>query len=195
MSEPFISLCPEITRAHALTLMDWLEDERVTCYLSDSRHVARTIEQAIDRTKLPAAQRSSIRHQWPSESGDVRWHQLQAWEVTDPRPLKAEQRSELTFLNFQHQTAQQNQWVIVASLNKSRIFSIFSYSASVSKASSRKKWTTDSNWDNSQKVIGIKSRYFESLYKAIFLITNVKPERFGRRSFNRNGLMGLSRYE
>ena len=37
MNKPFISLCPEITRAHALTLMDWLEDERVTCYLSDSR--------------------------------------------------------------------------------------------------------------------------------------------------------------
>ncbi|HBZ94373.1 MAG TPA: GNAT family N-acetyltransferase [Pseudomonas sp.] len=53
MNEPFISLCPEITRAHALTLMEWLEDERVTCYLSDSRHVARSIEQAIDRTQLP----------------------------------------------------------------------------------------------------------------------------------------------
>lgn len=53
MNRPFISLCPEITRAHALTLMDWLEDERVTCYLSDSRDVSRSIEQAIDRTQLP----------------------------------------------------------------------------------------------------------------------------------------------
>lgn len=53
MNKPFISLCPEITRAHALTLMEWLEDERVTCYLSDSRHVSRSIEQAIDRTQLP----------------------------------------------------------------------------------------------------------------------------------------------
>lgn len=53
MNKPFISLCPEITRAHALTLMNWLEDERVTCYLSDSRHVSRSIEQAIDRTQLP----------------------------------------------------------------------------------------------------------------------------------------------
>lgn len=53
MNKPFISLCPEITRAHALTLMDWLEDERVTCYLSDSRHVSRLIEQAINRTQLP----------------------------------------------------------------------------------------------------------------------------------------------
>jgi len=53
MNKPFISLCPEITRAHALTLMDWLEDERVTCYLSDSRHVSRFIEQTINRTQLP----------------------------------------------------------------------------------------------------------------------------------------------
>ena len=53
MNKPFISLCPEVTRAHALTLMDWLEDERVTCYLSDSRDVSRTLEHAIDRTQLP----------------------------------------------------------------------------------------------------------------------------------------------
>ncbi|MFV3283563.1 GNAT family N-acetyltransferase [Pseudomonas sp. NY15356] len=53
MNKPFISLCPEITRAHALMLMDWLQDERVTCFLSDSRHVSRSIEQAIDRTQLP----------------------------------------------------------------------------------------------------------------------------------------------
>ncbi|MGC5702630.1 GNAT family N-acetyltransferase [Pseudomonas sp. NFXW11] len=54
MNKPFISLCPEVTRAHALTLMDWLEDERVTCYLSDSRHVSHSIEQTIDRTPLPS---------------------------------------------------------------------------------------------------------------------------------------------
>lgn len=53
MNKPFISLCPEITRAHALTLMSWLEDERVTRYLSDSRDVSRSIEHAIDRTQLP----------------------------------------------------------------------------------------------------------------------------------------------
>lgn len=53
MNRPFISLCPEITRAHALTLMDWLEDERITCYLSDSRNVSRSIGQVIDRTQLP----------------------------------------------------------------------------------------------------------------------------------------------
>lgn len=53
MNKPFISLCPEITRANALTLMDWLEDEDVTRYLSDSRHVSRFIEQLIGRVQLP----------------------------------------------------------------------------------------------------------------------------------------------
>ena len=53
MTRPFISLCPEITRADALTLMDWLEDECVTRHLSDSRHVSRFIEQVIGRVQLP----------------------------------------------------------------------------------------------------------------------------------------------
>lgn len=53
MNKPFISLSPEITRANALTLMDWLEDEDVTRYLSDSRHVSRFIEQVIGRVQLP----------------------------------------------------------------------------------------------------------------------------------------------
>ena len=53
MNKPFISLCPEITRAHALTLMEWLQDERITCFLSDSPDVSRSIEHAIDRTQLP----------------------------------------------------------------------------------------------------------------------------------------------
>ncbi|MDD3935270.1 bifunctional GNAT family N-acetyltransferase/nucleoside diphosphate kinase regulator [Rhodoferax sp.] len=53
MNKPFISLCPEITRGNALTLMDWLEDEDVTRYLSDSRHVSLFIEQVIDRVQLP----------------------------------------------------------------------------------------------------------------------------------------------
>lgn len=53
MSKPFISLCPEITRANALNLMDWLEDENVIRYLSDSRHVSRYIEQVIGRVQLP----------------------------------------------------------------------------------------------------------------------------------------------
>lgn len=53
MSTPFISLCPEITRANALTLMHWLEDEEITRYLSDSRNVSRSIEQVISRVQLP----------------------------------------------------------------------------------------------------------------------------------------------
>ncbi|QHE85062.1 bifunctional GNAT family N-acetyltransferase/nucleoside diphosphate kinase regulator [Hydrogenophaga sp. BPS33] len=53
MNPPFISLCPEITRANALTLMDWLEDESVTRHLSDSRNVSRFIEQVIGRVQLP----------------------------------------------------------------------------------------------------------------------------------------------
>jgi regulator of nucleoside diphosphate kinase len=53
MNKPFVFLCPEITRANALTLMDWLEDEDVTRYLSDLCHVSRFIEQAIGRVQLP----------------------------------------------------------------------------------------------------------------------------------------------
>ncbi|MBX3637508.1 MAG: GNAT family N-acetyltransferase [Rubrivivax sp.] len=53
MNRPFISLCPEITRADALTLMDWLQDECVTRHLSDSRHVSRFIEQVVGRVQLP----------------------------------------------------------------------------------------------------------------------------------------------
>jgi regulator of nucleoside diphosphate kinase len=53
MNRPFVSLCPEITRADALTLMDWLEDECVTRHLSDSRHVSRFVEQVIGRVQLP----------------------------------------------------------------------------------------------------------------------------------------------
>lgn len=53
MNKPFVSLRPEITRTHALILMDWLQDERVTRYLSDSRGVSRFIAQAIDRTQMP----------------------------------------------------------------------------------------------------------------------------------------------
>ena len=53
MNTPFISLSPEITRANALTLMHWLEDEDVTRYLSDSRDVSRSIEQVISRVHLP----------------------------------------------------------------------------------------------------------------------------------------------
>lgn len=53
MNGPFVSLCSEITRTDALALMDWLEDECVTRYLSDSRHVSRFIEQVLGRVRLP----------------------------------------------------------------------------------------------------------------------------------------------
>ena len=53
MRIPYIALCPEITRSNALTLMDWLEDEDVIRYLSDSRDVSRAIEQVIGRVQLP----------------------------------------------------------------------------------------------------------------------------------------------
>jgi regulator of nucleoside diphosphate kinase len=53
MKRPFVSLRPEITRTHAMFLMHWLDDERVTRYLSDSRSVSRFIQQAVDRTQMP----------------------------------------------------------------------------------------------------------------------------------------------
>ena len=53
MNTPFVSLCPEITRTNALTLMNWLEDEEVTRFLSDSCNVSRLIEQVIGRVQLP----------------------------------------------------------------------------------------------------------------------------------------------
>ncbi len=53
MNKPFISLRPEITRTHAFTLMNWMENERVTRYLSDSSSVSRFIAQAVDRAQMP----------------------------------------------------------------------------------------------------------------------------------------------
>ncbi len=53
MNPPFISLSPDITRQHAYTLIDWLDDPDVTRYLSDSRHVSRFIEQVLGRVQLP----------------------------------------------------------------------------------------------------------------------------------------------
>lgn len=53
MNKPFISLRPEITRTHAFTLMNWMEDERVTRYLSDSSGVSRFIAQAVNRAQMP----------------------------------------------------------------------------------------------------------------------------------------------
>lgn len=53
MSKPFVSLRPEITRTHAQILMDWLNDDRVTRYLSDSDDVSRLISQTVNRVQLP----------------------------------------------------------------------------------------------------------------------------------------------
>ncbi len=53
MNKPFVSLRPEITRADALTLIDWLEDESVTRFLSDASNVSRFIERVIGRVQLP----------------------------------------------------------------------------------------------------------------------------------------------
>lgn len=53
MNMPFIALRPEITRTHAHRLMDWLDDETVTQYLSDSSSVSRLIEQAVERSQMP----------------------------------------------------------------------------------------------------------------------------------------------
>ncbi|QCO54424.1 GNAT family N-acetyltransferase [Pseudorhodobacter turbinis] len=53
MNKPFVSLRPEITRMHAEILMDWLEDDRVTRYLSDSGDVSRFIAQTVNRIQMP----------------------------------------------------------------------------------------------------------------------------------------------
>lgn len=53
MKKPFVSLRPEITRSHAFMLMNWMEDDRITRYLSDSSSVSRFIAQAIDRAQMP----------------------------------------------------------------------------------------------------------------------------------------------
>lgn len=53
MKWPFVSLRPEITRTHAMVLMDWLADGHVTRYLSDSGSASRSIAQAIERTQMP----------------------------------------------------------------------------------------------------------------------------------------------
>ncbi len=53
MKDPFIFLCPEITRENAYTLMYWLQDEEVTRYLSDTCDVSSNIEQVVDRINMP----------------------------------------------------------------------------------------------------------------------------------------------
>ena len=53
MKDPSIFLCPEITRENALTLMEWLQDEDVRKFLSDSHDVSAHIEQTVNRVNLP----------------------------------------------------------------------------------------------------------------------------------------------
>jgi len=53
MSQPFVSLGPEITRSDALQVMHWLDDEAVIRYLADSRDVAASIGRALSRVHLP----------------------------------------------------------------------------------------------------------------------------------------------
>ena len=53
MTEPFIFLCPEVTREYALALVQWLKDEEVRKYLSDPQDVSSNIEQVINRVNLP----------------------------------------------------------------------------------------------------------------------------------------------
>ena len=53
MKEPFISLCSEITRENAFTLMDWLGHKEVIRYLSDSHNISNHIEQVVNRVNLP----------------------------------------------------------------------------------------------------------------------------------------------
>jgi regulator of nucleoside diphosphate kinase len=53
MKEPFICLCPEVTRENALAIIRWLEDVEVRKYLSDTQDVSFQIRQVIDRVGLP----------------------------------------------------------------------------------------------------------------------------------------------
>lgn len=53
MTEPFIFLCSEITRENAYCLIEWLQDEDVRRYLSDSQNVSESITQVINRVNLP----------------------------------------------------------------------------------------------------------------------------------------------
>lgn len=49
MVEPFIFLCPEITRDDAFRIMQWLKDDEVIRYLSDTHDTSKNIQQMIDR--------------------------------------------------------------------------------------------------------------------------------------------------
>lgn len=53
MKDPFIFLCPEITRENALTLIEWLKDDEIVRFLSDSDDVSEDIRQVLNRVNLP----------------------------------------------------------------------------------------------------------------------------------------------
>ena len=47
MKEPYIFLCPEITRENAFNLIQWLQDDEVRKFLSDTNDVSAEIEQVV----------------------------------------------------------------------------------------------------------------------------------------------------
>lgn len=53
MDKPVVRLSAEITRENAFAMMDWLKDEEVIRYLSDSRNVSGHIERVVSRVQLP----------------------------------------------------------------------------------------------------------------------------------------------
>lgn len=53
MAEPFVFLCPEITRQHVVYLIQWLNDDAVRKYLSDSPDVSSHMEQLLNRVHVP----------------------------------------------------------------------------------------------------------------------------------------------
>lgn len=53
MREPFICLCPEITRDDALEMVRWLKDKEVRRYLKDAGDVSQRIRDTADRVGLP----------------------------------------------------------------------------------------------------------------------------------------------
>lgn len=53
MKERLVTLCPEITRDHALLMVDWLKEEEVRRYLSDTQNVSDDIVNVVNRVNLP----------------------------------------------------------------------------------------------------------------------------------------------
>ncbi len=53
MNGPSIQLCPSITRNHAYALVDWLRDDEVRQYLTESQDVSADIERILSTVVLP----------------------------------------------------------------------------------------------------------------------------------------------